>query len=278
MIHYTEFRHSTADGTVLFFRYWQPTQAPKAVINFVHGQGDHSARYEEWAKKFCLAGFAWFSFDLRGHGNSSGRRGHINNMGEYLADVDILRQKSFNVFGNLPAVLIGHSMGGNIVLNYASQYKHSYKAVVSSSPWLRLAFVPNPIKTLTLRWLKKIFPSLRSQRGFKIEHLSRDKAVIDFCYQDELAHGKISASAYFSVKKSGLKLLKTKPLVGADLLVMHGTADKITSFEASKEFADNYSGVVTFKSWMGFYHELFKDTDNHLVFSYLLHWIEEKLK
>ncbi len=60
------------------------------VIVLVHGLGEHSGRYRHWAEKFCGANIAFAAFDLRGHGQSEGRRGNIPSMDISLSDIGYL--------------------------------------------------------------------------------------------------------------------------------------------------------------------------------------------
>ena len=39
-----------AAGHSIYFQYWMPEQAPRALLLVVHGAGEHSARYAELAE------------------------------------------------------------------------------------------------------------------------------------------------------------------------------------------------------------------------------------
>ncbi|MCH7641097.1 alpha/beta hydrolase, partial [Patescibacteria group bacterium] len=49
----------------------------------VHGWGEHSDRYSNAVGYLMSYGYAVYGFDQRGNGRSPGKRGHINNWGEY---------------------------------------------------------------------------------------------------------------------------------------------------------------------------------------------------
>ena len=63
------------DGTALTGYEWLVDE-PKAVICMVHGLGEHMGRYHHVAEYFNDKDFAFYGFDLRGHGLSEGKRGH----------------------------------------------------------------------------------------------------------------------------------------------------------------------------------------------------------
>ncbi|MGB2782801.1 MAG: alpha/beta hydrolase, partial [Atribacterota bacterium] len=115
---HTEFKLKTFDGLLLFGQSWQPESKPKAVICLVHGLGEYSGRYTHVADALTLAGYALISFDLRGHGKSEGPRGHTPSYEALMKDISSLLEVTNKQFPQLPSFLYGHSLGGNLVLNY----------------------------------------------------------------------------------------------------------------------------------------------------------------
>ena len=73
---HAEFKLNTFDGLQLFDQSWQPEDQTRAVVCLIHGIGEHSGRYVHVADRSTKAGYAIFTFDLRGHGKSEGLRGH----------------------------------------------------------------------------------------------------------------------------------------------------------------------------------------------------------
>ena len=60
---------------------------------------------------------------------------------------------------------------------------------------------------------------------------------------------------------------------------MHGTADRLTSFEATKEFAAAApKNLVTLKLWDGFYHELHNEPepDRTQVVNFVIQWLNDR--
>ena len=79
-------------GLRLYYRAWELPRA-RAAIAVVHGLGDHGGRYDAVAHRLAAYGFSTFALDLRGHGLSEGRRGHVKRFGAYLQDVDRFRRE-----------------------------------------------------------------------------------------------------------------------------------------------------------------------------------------
>lgn len=72
----------TSDGIQLHQRRWLPESGCRAVVCLVHGLlGEHSGRYQHFGEAFAAHGLGVYTFDLRGHGQSGGRRSHTPSYG-----------------------------------------------------------------------------------------------------------------------------------------------------------------------------------------------------
>ena len=61
----------SSDGkTKLHVNIWAPEEAPRAVLQIVHGMEEHIGRYDEFARFLCGNGIAVVGADLLGHGKS----------------------------------------------------------------------------------------------------------------------------------------------------------------------------------------------------------------
>lgn len=103
-------------------RLWFDREPPRAVIIVVHGLGDHSGRYEPFATHAVAANVAVLAFDLPGHGLAPGRRGHVERYSDLIADIHAVRASVAKRFPAVPQFLLGHSMGGNLAINYVLRH------------------------------------------------------------------------------------------------------------------------------------------------------------
>ncbi len=138
---HTEGKSSTRDGLELYHQAWLPAPKergePKAVFAVVHGYGEHSGRYLNLVNYFVPRGFALYAYDLRGHGKSSGPRGHILRFDEYLSDTDAFLKLVRQINPGRKMFLLGHSLGGLIVSAYVENYPASDLAgLITSSAFL----------------------------------------------------------------------------------------------------------------------------------------------
>ena len=105
-------------------RFWAADGDTRGGVIIVHGLGDHGGRYRELAQSLTAQGWAVFAFDLIGHGRSPGARGRVDRYDRLLADIAHARETMDNLLPGKTQVLLGHSMGGNLALNYLLRRHH----------------------------------------------------------------------------------------------------------------------------------------------------------
>ncbi len=269
-----KWRFHSKDGEELFAYAFPSENPPKAVICLVHGHGEHIQRYEHLAKALNQADYSMVGFDHRGHGQSAGKRGHTPSYETLLDDIDAFLTEIREYHPNVPYFLYGHSMGGNLVLNYALRRNPELKGVISTSPWIKLAFEPPAIQVFMGKVMDKIFPAFIQSSGLATTNLSRDPEVVRAYEEDPLVHDKISARLFVAMYESGLWALEHASEFPLPLYLVHGSADKITSATASREFAEKAGDKVTLKIWEGFYHETHNEPEKEEVFKSLIAWLD----
>jgi alpha-beta hydrolase superfamily lysophospholipase len=269
----SEWVWESCDGLDLYARCWEPVGTPKAAIMLVHGHGEHVARYEHVAAALTENGYAMLGFDLCGHGKSAGPRGHASSYDAYMDDIASFSEQTERRYAGLPRFLYGHSLGGNLVLNYALRRKPDLHGVIATGPWLKLAFEPPASQVALGRLMNKIAPGFTQHSKLDTKGLSHDQAVVDAYDNDPLVHDKISALLFVAMYESGLWALEHAAEFPLPLLLMHGAADPITSAKASQEFAQKAGDKVTLKIWDGMYHEIHNELDKAEVFNTMLDWL-----
>ncbi len=268
-----EWTFKSSDGLDLFGRGWAPNGKPKATIALVHGHGEHAGRYAHVGAALAEKGYALLGFDLRGHGKSGGPRGHTPSYDALLDDIAAFFKQVEGRYPDLPRFAYGHSMGGNLVLNYALRRKPDLHGVIATGPWLKLAFDPPASKVSLGRMMNNILPSFTQASGLETKALARDAAVVTAYENDPLVHSKISARLFVSIYENGLWALEHAAEFPLPLLLMHGSADRLTSAQASKEFAAKAGSKVTLKIWDGWFHEIHNEPDKAEVFKVMLDWL-----
>ena len=240
-----------------------------ALIVMVHGIGEHGGCYEELAEKFVAQSAGFLTFDMRGHGRSPGIRGHAS-LNDIMNDIRFIINEIQKKYPNIPIVLLGHSLGGQIALNYAFDKDVAAHAVIASSPWLKLQHPPHTMVVNLAKWASLFAPWLSVKTGVKAEQLSQNDANTKSTKTDPLLHKKISVKLFYDMYTNGEKITRSKHQPKIPVLIMHGNADTLISFETSKTFAKNNLKDVEFKEWHEMRHNLLYDND---VFKYVIKWL-----
>jgi alpha-beta hydrolase superfamily lysophospholipase len=274
-----EYYLKAKDGLNLFIRKWVPQSEYKALMILIHGFSEHSGRYIPWIKRFAEQGIRVYAMDIRGHGLSEGLRGHTPSYSHLLDDIDVCINHISNP-RQLPIILYGQSLGGNLVINYALTRKNKVTGIISTSPWLRLVVKPKNIGILLSRILRKLFPSLIEGTKLDINLLSHDPQVAIDYEKDPLTHSIITPQLFFGTEKAAKKAIKNIHKLSLPLLLMHGTGDLVTSCKTSQKIAkkaDNFNKNITFISWPDYFHELHNETGNEKVFESIMKWISKDI-
>ncbi|TVX95343.1 lysophospholipase [Cohnella terricola] len=258
---------------------WTPDErvTVPAVICLVHGMGEHMGRYAHVADMMTAEGYAVFGFDQRGHGRTEGKRGHTPNYESLLEGVDIMLAEAKRKYPGIPLFLFGHSMGGNVTLNYLLRRHPDIRGAIVTGPWLKLAFKPPSLQAIVGRIVEKIYPGYTNRRPLAAESLTTDPTMIQRYISDPLGHGQITARFFFGVQQAGIWALENARELKVPLLLMHGGDDKVTSLQASKQFAERAGALVTWREWPDFKHELHNETRREEVFDVIRDWLAERL-
>jgi alpha-beta hydrolase superfamily lysophospholipase len=273
-----EFTRRTSDGAQLYYQGWAPDDAPRAAICLVHGLGDHSGRYSHVAAHLNAAGYALLAYDQRGHGKSDGRRGHSPSYDRAMDDIGLLISEGEERYPGLPRYLYGHSLGGSLVLNYALRRKPALDGVIATSPGLRPAMPIAGWKQALIGPLYNRLPGLQLPNGLDITGISRDPAVVEAYRRDPLVHDRASVRFGADILSSGEWALEHAVEFPLPLLLIHGSADRITSPEASQEFAAKAGDRCTFLLLDGFYHETHNEPEAHLALNATVGWLDAHVK
>jgi alpha-beta hydrolase superfamily lysophospholipase len=262
-------------GKRIFAQSWVPERTPKASINLIHGLGEHSGRYSRWGSLFAEKGYALTAMDLFGNGQTEGKQGHIKSYQSLLDQVDLMLQESEKNFPGAPRILYGHSMGGNIAINYGISKDPPVSGLIATSPWLRLVIPVSTIEKVFSKVANSLAPGMRIKaKGLGAEKLSRDPEHWADVRSDPLVHRKISARYVYEIMNMGEYALGNVPKINKPFLLMHGNADEITSHKASEELGSIIPDKIRLKIWDGLRHEMHNEPEYKEVFNYVVDWIE----
>lgn len=267
----------TLDGIDIHGVHWSiPSGVDlKGVICLVHGFGEHCERYGHVAEVFNNNGYALVAYDQRGHGKSKGQRGHTPSYNHLLDDVDLLFKKVDELYPGAEKIIYGHSMGGGVVANYLIRRKSDVVAGILSAPLFITGTPPPPFLLALGKFMNNIWGAFPNKAPLDANDISRDKAEVKKYMQDPLNHKNMSARLGMSILDNGQYAIDHASEIHIPVLVLHGTADKLTSCEGSRQFKFNAGNRAKMIEYNGFYHELHNEPEKEQVFSDILEWCND---
>ncbi|MEM9150017.1 MAG: lysophospholipase [Cyanobacteria bacterium P01_F01_bin.3] len=279
----------------LFYQSWYPAEAEtdeptpvKGVLALVHGLGEHSGRYCAVVKGLTAAGYAVFGFDNQGHGKSEGQRGHIHRWQDYRDNTQAFLQLVRQQEPTAPLFLMGHSLGGLIVLDYVLRSMQNLeqnpefealniqRLVVSAPPIQPMKGTASSLRIAIARLLSGLLPRVSIKMGLCKQGLSRDQTITEQTAHDPLTHPYVTL-------RWGTETLNTLDWVKANIdklrlpiLLTHGEDDPIVAPDGTRQiFQQIQSKKKNLAIYPGSYHEPHNDLDAEQVVADLVNWLNE---
>lgn len=272
-----EERIDTTGGLKILVRSWRPAVPARAVVAIVHGVKSHGGYYGWAAEQLTAAGYAVYAVDLRGRGRSDGPRLYVDDVSEYAADVDALLAHARAREPGLPVFLLGHSAGGVISSFYTLDHQADLAGLICESFAFKV-FAPGFVLTL-VQWISRIAPRLPVLR-LKTADFSRDPAAVQAMIDDPTGvHGEAQpAATVAALLRAGERLEREFPRIRLPVLILHGTADRVTQPAGSQQFFDAAgSADKTLELYPEHAHDLLNDHGRERVMADITGWLDARL-
>jgi acylglycerol lipase len=277
-VEYRSGRFSGCDGTPLFYQAWLPRRSrPRAVLVNLHGLGDHSGLYPRLAEHFPSRAIGLYAYDMRGNGRSPGQRAYVRSWDDYRGDLQAFLELVRNWEPELPLFLLGNSLGGLVVLEYALLRPQRLAGVIAAAPPLGKLGVP-PVLMALGRAMSRIIPRFSLQVGMDLTGLARDPIVIEGVLSDPFFHRRGTARLSTEVTAAIARVQEGAARFSVPLLILHGSADRMVPPDGSRDF---FSKVRfpdrELREYPEAYHGLFADIGYQQVLADLEHWIDVRI-
>lgn len=268
--YYSESQIASPEGLSLFIRKWKSSSGPsKAHLLVLHGYMEHGGRYRDLAHVMAECGIAVSAVDLRGHGRSEGRRGHVQRFDNYLDDA----QTALDTLGDAPRFILGHSNGGLVALDLAVSRRPKINGLVVTNPFLALTTKPNPVSLGVGRLLGRYGPTLSLPSGLPPSGLSHDAEIVDAYCRDPLVFSTVNAGWFKELAAAQERAMGFRR-VEVPLLYIYSDADPIASPAANRTLSDQlHSQDKSVVLREGEYHEVLNERDREVLHRQIAEWI-----
>jgi alpha-beta hydrolase superfamily lysophospholipase len=269
------------DGIKIFYRHY-PAESERARMVIAHGLGEHSGRYENLVERLLLKSIGVWVPDHRGHGQSEGERGHVLNFDQYLADlrlfVDLAGKDRPN---GMKLFLLGHSMGGLIVLKFAQESPDPIDGVIASSPALGMAVEISRFKKTLASLMSYIWPGMSLSNELDAIDISHDPKVVAAYKTDPLVHDRVSARFFTEFLAAMETAHNRSPRLKIPILLQVAGDDKLVNTRSSTQFFESLDlEDKTLHIYENGYHEIYNEVENLQteVFKDLENWVEKQIE
>lgn len=268
----------STDGLRLFHQEWT-AHRPKATLVITHGLGEHSDCYEQFANEFKDYDLRIHAWDLRGHGRSQGVRGAISDLYAVAQDFEVFMKyvvKAHELSG--PVILMGHSMGGLILLKSLLGLREYLEyPIILSSPFLGVALPVPAWKKSAAVLLAKVVPTLTLDNEIRPEDLVSDPVLWTAYRRDALRHHRISSGLYESAIEAIENVFFHAKTFQSPTLVIGSENDPVIDSHEVKNFAAHLKNA-TAHFYADRRHEVLNDSGREEVVAVVKTFIEEQAK
>lgn len=272
-----------AHGTTIVYDVHAAHGEPRAVIQLLHGLGEHAGRYAEVIAALTAGGYTVYADDHLGHGRTGmiqhggdatrlgrlGPGGHRAAVDAVWAFTRLIRDEN----PDLPLILLGHSWGSFLAQMLVDAHPDAYDGAILSGSSLRW---PGSLNSgdLNKPW--------RSATANGHEWLSSVPGVSEAFIADPLTSVRTMPELFGW--REVLRLIgKPRKDLGVDLpvLLMVGREDTVGGPRSVHRLADAYrtrSGLtdVTTLVYPDARHEIFNEAMRAEVFADLLAWLDAR--
>lgn len=272
-----------ADGIAIVYDVHPAVGDARAVVQLLHGVGEHAGRYGALIAALTEAGFIVYADDHRGHGRTGIRQhggpeklGRLGKGGLRAAEAAIWQLTGIikDEHPDLPLVLLGHSWGSFLAQMLVNDHPEAWDAVILSGSALRTPGSLNAAP-LNARWA--------ADDATGLEWLSCDPAVWTAFDEDPLTTNQPLLKLFGPVEAAKLYGRPRKDL-GRDipLLLLVGRDDPVGGPRSVHKLADEYrtrSGLtdITTLVYPDARHEIFNELQQDEVRADILSWLDTRI-
>jgi alpha-beta hydrolase superfamily lysophospholipase len=249
---------------------------PRVWLVIGHGLGEHSGRYDRLARAMAGYDIGCCAVDLRGMGESQGRRGHVDRWQQWVDDYATFYESVVDESAGVEVVPLGHSFGGVVVTTAVLHGAVKPDRFVLCNPAFRATAEVPSWKLRMARLASRLTPSLTLSNQVDPALISRDPAVVEDYRRDPLVHDRLSVRLGTEWLSAGQEALDRAADIAVPFLLIVSTDDRIIDPQGSAEFSARATVDHSMKLYQGRYHEPFNDLDAHEVFADLAAWLDRR--
>jgi alpha-beta hydrolase superfamily lysophospholipase len=217
--------------------HWQAfsPEQPIATLVLVHDLGEHGGCYAKLIQSLVDASIAVYAYDQRGHGRSTGVRGHVDSWAQPVTDLARFIEFAKQTEGDLPVFVWAQGFGALIAADCALRFREQTNGLILHS----IAMQPTEKNNLWMSQLAKLMAMLWPQHQLNRQRYCKQgsQTLIDAvdAGRDPLVHQFVSVQATIEMTRCVERLRATAIDIKTPILLTHTLADQFNSVQGARQ-------------------------------------------
>lgn len=269
------------DGTELFFRYWPAVSAsPKGAIVLFHRGHEHGGRTAHLVDELRMPDYAFYAWDARGNGRSSGERGYAPSFATLVRDIDCFIREIADKdgFAVQDVALIAQSFGAVLAAAWVHDYAPKLRVMVLASPAFSVKlYVPLARPGIAL-W-QKIKGRFFVNSYVKAKLLTHDPARIASFETDVLITRPIASNILLELYEHAARIVADARAITVPTQVLISGSDWVVRQGPQQEFFVNLGSRTKERHVLaGFFHDTLGERDRAIALDLIRPFIERQFE
>lgn len=268
------------DGYELPLTVWRPKDRPQAIVLALHGFNDYRNAFFGLGPRFAAGSVITYAYDQRGFGETA-ERGIWPGTERIAADAKEMVRLICQRHQNLPLFLLGHSMGGAVVITMMQNLNSSCVSgviLVAPAVW---GWQTMLIWQRSALWLAAHVAPAYIVTGEGLDIAPSDNIeMLKALSSDPLVIKKTRIDSIYGLTD----LMETALLAGSQLatpaLILYGEKDEIIPARPICQMLDRLPAPPTSRwrlvLYPDGYHMLMRDLQGEVVITDMLSWIQNR--
>ncbi len=254
----------THDGTTLFYRHWPAiTSETKGTIILLHRGHEHSGRVAHIVDELGLDDYAFYAWDARGHGRSSGVRGFSPSFAASVRDldtfVDHIRETSGARIEDI--AVIAQSVGAVLAATWVHDYAPKVRALVLASPAFDIKLYVPLAKPGIALW-QKLKGSFFVNSYVKAKFLTHDPVRVESYENDPLITRPIASHILLELHEAAKRVVDDARAITVPVQLLISGSDWVVHHGPQHRFFENLGSRIKERHVLdGFYHDTLGERD-----------------
>ncbi|WP_446720365.1 bifunctional alpha/beta hydrolase/class I SAM-dependent methyltransferase [Mesorhizobium sp. 113-1-2] len=252
------------DGAEIFYRFWPAASAEaKGAVVLFHRGHEHGGRMAHLVDELQMPDHAFYAWDARGNGRSSGERGYAPSFSALVRDIDCFMREiaARDGFATQDIALIAQSFGAVLAAAWVHDYAPKLRAMVLASPAFSVKlYVPFAKEGIAL-W-QKLKGRFFVNSYVKAKFLTHDPVRIASFESDPLITRPIASNILVELYQHAARIVADARAITVPTQLMLSGSDWVVRHGPQHEFFVNLGSRTKERHVLpGFFHDTLGERD-----------------